>query len=60
MATPFVHAYMQVGVSADEPTNPVTDTDFMCNPEILILRYNTDTGKLRLFDPEAEAWIDIN
>lgn len=60
MTSPFVHDYLQVGLAADQSANPVTDTDLLTNPEILVLRFNTDTKEFVLWDPEDEEYIQIS
>jgi hypothetical protein len=59
MSTPFIHDYLQVGESADQSANPVTDPDVGISPEVLLIRFNTDTKTLVIWDPVDQVYLTV-
>lgn len=58
MGSNFISDYLQVGLAADQPADPVNGEPEI-NPEILMIRYNTDTQSLVIWDPIAEEYVTV-
>jgi hypothetical protein len=58
MGSPFISDYLQIGQSSDQPADPVNGEPGI-NPEILMIRYNTDTQQLVIYDTVAEEYITV-